>query len=1065
MWAEAQDLLDQVLREVPDHAEALQLRKALSSDLMPSSGHGRRFLTVLFADLAGSTELSAAVSDEEYIQIIGAYRRVVRTAVTNARGHVDQFQGDGVVVYFGFPTSAEDDQARAVMAACDIVTGTARAGEDLGRSLAARVGIHVGQTLMTDTHLGLRDQDAAIGFSANVAARIQATVGAGEVAVSSAVVPFIQDEFALEVVRDATMKGIPSEIGVHRVVARLEHGRDDTGSRATPLIGRDALAEQLTAAWESSARGNEPGAVVVLRGEGGIGKSRLVRQVNDRARRDDATVVTVNCARSLRHVGLGAVCRGIEEVLTPAGSDPEQTRKELHERLGFVGLPAQSFTILAWLLGVEDPNDGQGEMSPDRRREAVLDTLMRWLSAEASQAPMLVVIEDLDLADETTLELVTRLARDGAPAGSMVVVTMRADEVPPSLATDALTVIPVEPLDGESARALVAAVGGDGLDEALVQQLADRSDGVPLFAEQLALTARNGVAGDDPPQVPATLEQLLQIRLDATGSGRPVAELASVIGREFSHRVLQLTHAAISEPGIRLNDGLDALRRADLIEETEPGTFRFRHALVHDVAYRLQLSSSLGERHRAVAGAISACDGDRAAPETLAFHYTAGGDHRRAASAHLKAADRATLLAEWSRATDALSKARAGIEALRDAGESDAALDRLELACCLRIGGIGAVSESYVHAGAESAYARALELCDDLAGDEDSAGVLDGQVFVALGGLWSKEIVAGRLDAAGRITDRLARMVDERAPDDIAPYVIPYVDACRGTELLFVGDNSAAIAALRRASESDVGTRAASAGLPHDFVADAGALLAAGLTAAGDDEGARQAIEAARRRAAESSFPVGPFTAATVEIYASYMHRLRGDFEAAIATAQRVSEIGTEHDFGEHVLLGQMLQIAGSAAGGDATACAALEFALQQWQAVGGGLAVPNLYVDLATGALSAGDLEQCRRAVEAADAAMEETGQRAATSEVRRLQALLDHDPRDPSTTIERLTSGLRVAMDNGMARLAARHVVDLATIGAPDDVVASMARLVWDGLPAGADDDLRAMVAVSAG
>jgi hypothetical protein len=570
---------------------------------------------------------------------------------------------------------------------------------------------------------------------------------------------------------------------------------------------------------------------------------------------------------------------------------------------------------------------------------------------------------------------------------------------------------------------LVESFAGGPLDPDLIASIARRGEGVPLFTEHLVIAARAGGAGSDS-VLPATLEGLLQSRLDSSGSGRALAEIGAVIGREFSP---ELVARVLLELGDRAPLGPEdiagaarALDRAGLLEAAADGDLRFRHALVMDVAYEMQLRSERPARHRAVARAIVAHHGADASPEALAQHFARAGDFEPAATASLRAAEAAADLAEWERAFEHLRHVDAMLEHLDGI---DAA--RLELARCMQFAAISAASFGYV-GEAEQAYLRALELCDAI--ERDGGEGLDIQLAAARGGMWSKEVVAGNLRAAAAVTDRIERMIAS-TPPELVPELRRFVFACRGFEQLFAGDTTGAVRSLDEASRTPGGPVAVPLSTPHDYVAANDALLAVALVLSGDDPGADAAIARARRRAADLPFPIGPFTEGVVEVYGAYLARLRGDAADATQRARRIAEIGEQHGFREHAMLGQIHALAVRAAEGDVEGCQQLENLLGIWRMAGGGLAVPVLLAELADGYRRVPDLERARAVLADARSMMDETGQRGCEPELHRIGALLDRHAGAPDAAVIReLVRAVDVALDDGSVLLAVRAARELA-------------------------------------
>ncbi|MDP1819047.1 MAG: adenylate/guanylate cyclase domain-containing protein [Acidimicrobiales bacterium] len=1062
-WDEAAALARELLVDDPDDAVAAGILDAADHrGATGDTGQGRRFLTVLFSDVVGSTPLSQRLDPEDYLVAIAAYQDVVRTAVAAHGGYLEQFQGDGVVAYFGYPVADEDDQIRAVEAGLEIVQRVGLAEEHAGVELAARVGIHLGRTVLTSPGFGTRHRSAAIGFAANVAARLQGIAKPGTVVVSEAVAEAASQYFELEPLGTPELRGVDEEMRVFEV--RSLRARSTTADHrlATPLVDRVAERAAIDGAWAAAVARSDSERRILLMGDPGMGKSRLARYATDLARIDAANLIEINCGRGLRHVGLGAVRSGLEKALGlppgVTGASPAVSAA-IRERAELVGLTATSGEVLEALLG-ETPAAGTvPELAPSLLREALISALIEWITAEARMAPTLLVVEDLHWADDTAIETIRRLTSRPLPPGLAVVLTSRTGGLPLALRARAAGALLVGPLDEGDTRRMAEALAGSRLDPDAIHALADRSEGVPLFTEHLVMaTTTTTVAravGDD---LPETIEALLQTRLDATGSGRGVAEVAAVIGREFSVDVVEaaLVHLGPRSPVApeSARTALRLLERAGLVERESTGHMRFCHSLVRDVAYAIQLRSERPHRHRAVAAAHIERRGSDAAPETLAYHHEQAGEVEPAAAAHIRAAVNASQLAEYDLALTHLRNSARLVE-----GVPTSSARRLELDAYMQIGAVYAASFSYAQPEAADAYRRALELCDIITADQGRDDGLEAQLAAALGGLWSKEIVAGDLPAAIRVTDRLDRLLARSSELELE--VRRFTLGCRGLELMYLGDTTAAAATLHQASRlGRAGPMPISLGTPHDYVAVTDAVLAVALTLTGDDAGASTALERAFTRARDLPFPVGPFSVAVVQVYAAYLHRLRGDTDAARTAAQEVCDLGAKHGFQEHSMVGQILSLVAAALEGDEPACQTLDATLGVWRMAGGGLAVPVLLTELADGCLVIGDVDRAQAALDEAAAMVELTEQRGSESEVLRLRAELDaRCGASDQSVLKGLVAAAELALDQGAVRLAGRalHGVRRRTGDELPAVTADVGRRFVASVPPTAAGDLR--------
>ena len=800
--------------------------------------------------------------------------------------------------------------------------------------------------------------------------------------------------------------------------------------------------------WAATVDAGDGARVVTLTGDPGIGKSRLVRAAVDRAVADGGLVVEVNCGRDFRHVGMGAIRRAVEKALG-LGNDPRPgaVADALRARADVLGLSDLDLAALSTVMGVTGPE--VPALAPDRLRGAMIDVLTRWITLQAARSPLVLVVEDLQWADDRLVDVVAGLTR-AVPPGLMVIATARPGGIPAALRDLEDSAVVLAPLHAEAADLVAAFAGPEQLAPELAAAIAERSEGVPLFVEHLVIStlARGELPGAE---LPSTLESLLQSRLDASGTGRALAEIGAVAGRGFT---VDLIESVLVELGDRaplrtdeIPGAVRALTRAGLVEGDDAGELTFRHALVVDVAYEMQLRTERPLRHRAVADAIVARHGFDAAPEALAVHYERAGEPQLAASASLRAAEFAAGLAEYERVFAHLDHAESMI------GQLDGRIaERLELADSMQLAGALAASQGYA-GDAVAPYLRALDLCDRLGGDEGEE--LDTQLVGALAGLWSKEVVVGDLRATGTITERIERLspVDPgRARAGVAPLraALPRLRAdVRRRE------RRGGLAAQRVVRPA---CRAGAGELRHPARLHRGERGAAFGRAHARGPGRRSRARARERAAAGRGaavprgavLPCGrpglrllPGTAA---------RRPRG---RRSPTPSTWSPSATATDSSRHAVLGQILLLAANLMEPDLAACEGMQNLLMMWRMAGGGLAVPVLLGELAEGFLLAGEAERAAAVLEEGRSLMEQTGQRGVEPELHRLGRPLVGAATgwsEEAVTAELVTAA-SVALASGSVLLAARALRDVATChrARVDAAVMDLAAQVLAVAPAG--------------
>ena len=690
-------------------------RHRIAADVAPAAdppvtlGAELRTMSVMFCDLVGSTALSDRLDVEELRAVMQSYTSDVREVVELHGGHVAKYLGDGVLAYFGWPTAHEDQAGRSVRAGLQIVDAVSRlrAG-GLGDAMSSRVGIATGQVVVGDLS---GEQDAIVGRTANLAARLEGVAEPGSVLIDEATASLVAAEVELDSPVLCDLKGFDEPIATFCVLlakqhaTRFEAGRHD-GS-LTPFIGRGAELALLRDAWELSIGGE--GRFVTIGGDAGIGKSRLVFELiaSTGADRD---LWHFQCSPDQVSSVLHPVARRIELAAGLASaSDVDRRRELLREYLADWSDGRRAYTAISGLLGLETPTDAL-RPDPIRRREELLEILSARLEEVTRERPVLMVVEDLHWSDPTTVELVHRLAGRMRNQPVLIVVTHRPEFDLTTLGTDRLTSLMIDRLPATHGRELVRALLGTEAADGTVESIVDRTDGNPLFIEEFAPLA-GGLGPEDEREVPASLQASLVAQIDRLHDAKRVAQVAAVIGREFSREVLD---SVLAEEDA--SDPLAPLLEAGIVQESPfvPGEFVFKHALVRDAAYGTLLSSDRRTLHAIVAEVLSTSPSGVTAPESLARHFAAA-DQWDSAAQQFHAAGR--------RAIDAggLHEARNHFEAALDAVERcerGNPRDLIELKTLLDLAPVVMTVDTYAAAAAKEQYQRAEVLAHDV-GDRD----------------------------------------------------------------------------------------------------------------------------------------------------------------------------------------------------------------------------------------------------------------------------------------------------------------------------------------------------------
>lgn len=712
----------------------------------------RRQLTVLFADLMESTALSERLDPEVMRRVMRAYQAICAEETRHHGGHLAQYLGDGVVIFFGYPVAHEDGARRAVRTALGILSRLESLNRtfqtELGLELGVRLGLHTGTVVVE--HLveeGLQTP-LATGEPPNIAARVQALAGRNSAVLTAdtyrLVAPFVRcEELGLHPV-----KGLTRPVRLYRLL-----GDSDTATRLeaaaagglTPLVGRQTELAWLGDTWADTAAGRS--RWVLLSGEPGIGKSRLVQTLIQRVASADAQVLVCLCSPHWQNSAFAPISDLIARRLDLNSADPPAARlARLEARLSEDRLPAaETLPLLAPLFDLPVPaTDPSRDLTPAQRRQRTLVALMNWLFGKAQRRPVLLVVEDLHWADPSTLELLGLILQTHGTHRLLTLLTARPEFSPSWPLGDAGRVWTLSRLSQPEVVRLVAEVaGGHDLPKVALEQITERADGIPLFIEELTkMFLESGPAAEAPapaarrsaPErwaIPATIQDSLMARVDRLGTAKRLAQWGAVLGREFRQDVL----VAVAGPAFsELEADLGRLLAAGLLARVgtqTPATYVFKHALIQDAAYQSLLQATRRDHHRQIGQVLEKQFPELAAgrPELLAHHFTEGGEPRAALTWWYRAGEAARARSANQEAATHFRRGLELLEGLPDAAE----LAPLELQFRLALGSLLMALQGYAAPEVGRLFGRARELCQVLGAQP--------QLSPAISGLWSYSIV------------------------------------------------------------------------------------------------------------------------------------------------------------------------------------------------------------------------------------------------------------------------------------------------------------------------------------
>ena len=763
----------------------------------PTGKAERRQLTVMFCDLVGSTELSSKLDPEDMREVISSFQNACRTAIQHYGGFIARYMGDGMLVYFGYPRAHEDDAERAVRAGLAIVDAMTELNAGIGKrheaELAVRVGVATGPVVVGDiVGEGAAEEAAVVGETPNLAARLQSVAEPDQVVIASATHKLLESSFEYEDLGAHELKGIDHPVQTWRALrARDIHSRYEAkrgeGS-STPLVGRQEELGLLVRSWETSKQGH--GQAILIQGEAGIGKSRLIEALREHVAGDDYVWVAHRCSPYHANSTLYPIVEHLKRALGWSAEDSaEEKLGKLESALAGQSLPLpEVIPLYAELLSLPLP-DGRyapSDLNPRQKREATLDAVAAWLLEMAERTPVLNVWEDLHWADPTTLELLELYLEQSPTVSMMNLLTYRAEFVPTWSMRSHMIPVTLNRLERPEVEALIGyRASGKQIPPEVIEHIVAKADGVPLYVEELTKTIleseflreeedRYALSGElSEISIPATLQDSLMARLDRLPTLREVAQMGAVLGREFAYEMLRAV-VRLDEP--QLQSGLEQLVADELLYQRgrlPRSKYIFKHALIQDAAYQSLLKRTRQQCHRRVAELLEERFREtvESHPELVAHHYAEGAEPVRAIAYWRKAGERARAVAANLEAIAYFTK---GIETLEQLPDNEERA-RQELSLQLSLGHANIVAKGHGSIGAETAYSRAMALSEQLGDVSD--------LVPALFGLWRSYVVARSLEETDNVALQLRRIAEQKQETElhvVANYTSGYTALCMG---------------------------------------------------------------------------------------------------------------------------------------------------------------------------------------------------------------------------------------------------------------------------------------------
>ncbi len=704
----------------------------LASSEPEDTGADRRPLTVLFCDLVGSTELSVRLDPEVLREVVRRFHETAHGVIREFGGYIAQYLGDGLLVYFGYPLAHEDDALRGTLAGLGIIEALHETNDGLEREYGLRIdlraALHTGLVVTGSVGVRERGEDLALGQVPNLAARLQDRARPNTLLLSESAYQLVDRLVVCEHLGPELLKGIPEPIETYRALhLRDVDSRYEAVLQGAPSrVGRDEQLARLRSLYDAVERGEQVGAVITA--EAGMGKSHLVHALRESLDSRAMTWATWQCSPFHQNSALRPVIKGVESLLGIRGVDSDAIRRRMLEegvpRLGEV--MRGSLPVLAELLEIPlDDDHAASELTPQKKKERMLQGIVSVIVALTERQPMVLLVEDLHWVDPTTLELLGILLRRTEPARLLILLTARPTFSSPWQSDPRVHHLNLERLSEAEVDLLISELTyGRALPQRVSEELHRRTDGVPLFIEEMTKTLLESgllvergdtyeLTGDySEREIPIALRGSLTARLDHLAELKELAQIGAMLGREFDHEwirgLLAIDDATLRERLRRLVD-TELLFQAGVPPKA---TYTFKHALIQDAAYQSMLNKVRQQRHTEIARMFEERFPQIASsqPELIAHHYAQGKVADKAIDYLHRAGQRAIAGSSNQEAVHHLEHGLGLLEGVSDPAERV----RLELSLRMAHGSALMAAVGYSAPALEATYRRALALCDSI---------------------------------------------------------------------------------------------------------------------------------------------------------------------------------------------------------------------------------------------------------------------------------------------------------------------------------------------------------------
>lgn len=1001
----------------------------------------RRQLTVLFCDIVGSSALSERIDPEELRDIMRDYRNSCNDIVSHYEGYVAQYLGDGILVYFGYPHAHEDDAQRASFAALELAKRipnhvySLQQGDDVQLSL--RIGIHTGLVVVGEIGGGDK-RSMALGETPNIAARIQEFASENAVVISEQTYQLLGQRFDCEKLGTHTLKGFTHPFDLFQVqqVRGNKNRSTNTGRPAhTTLIGREQETNLLIERLNQARKG--VGQIVLLSGEPGLGKTRMVQLVCEKVDKESCLFLDCYGAAYYKNSFLYPVMDMVRRMIgLTEDSDPQKQIALIKQTIATLGMDVATVTpVLADLLSIKSSannNIDDTSTTPQHKKQQTFDILINLLQAIAQRQFILLIVEDLQWVDHSTIELLSMLVNQPGLTNIFALITFRSDFPAPWKNHANLTQITLNRLTQKQSGSMIKQLCQNKmLPLEVFTEIISKTDGIPFFVEELTnavLRSELLVEKDEHFElssdmsqlgIPSTLQDSLMSRLDDLGNDKELAQLSATLGREFTYELL-FASAMQSEANLRSSMG--RLIDAELfVQSGQPpkANYRFQHALLREAAYQSLLKRTRQKYHQRIAALIKKKFPHIIAdnPEILAHHLTEAGDYEDALD-HWFAAGRYAI--QRSANTEAIAHLDNGLSLISLMPDTPQ-LTMRELAFQTSLGLATMMSKGYAAAEAEIAYSRANNLCRNITDTQT--------VFPIMIGLWEFYIVRAELEEA----HKLAMELQHTAIQANVPEFSLEAKRVLGTTLFWKGEFTEALQNLELHIESPsehLPLHSRLVAYSQDARVASLANAACVLWLCGNTELALErglaALDLAKRL-------LHPFSQAYALHFMGTLSQLCGDHEATYHYADAQIALSETYGFSFWAATGRMLKAwSESTEQPIDSVCTRFQQALHAYEDSGNRLARSYFQALLAELLQKAGQLDKARQTIESALRETAFTGEGFFSAELLRIRGQLSNacEPGNQQLAMQYLNESLNIAQQQGANALVARTEASIAEL-----------------------------------